>query len=144
MSIRIECEAPHDSGPCPCCGGKTTTLTRVVYRDENACAIYYARFSDNHPDHIVCLAVSIGAWGEGSRPEGRVSFALEMRLGPSSYEVGVRDAASSPWNGKSLLGPMLDRAAALAHPLIKEVFHITDHAVVEDAALKAYLDGARA
>jgi hypothetical protein len=35
---------------------------------------------------------------------------------------------------------MLDREAALAHPLIDEVFHITDHAVLEDLPLKAYLD----
>jgi hypothetical protein len=35
---------------------------------------------------------------------------------------------------------MLDRETALAHPLIDDVFHITDHAVLEDQPLKAYLD----
>ena len=52
----------------------------------------------------------------------------------------VCDAVDSPWNGVEFMGTMLDREAALAHPRIRDVFHITDHAVVEDRPLKAYLD----
>jgi hypothetical protein len=140
MAITIEFEPPRQSGPCECCGSVTTTLTRFVYKDGNAHAIYYARFSDSHADQCIKAAVSIGEWGEGSNPTHRTAFALELRAGPENYEVMVCDAATSPWKGAELLGPMLDRDAALAHPLIHEVFHITDHAVVEDQPLKAYLD----
>jgi hypothetical protein len=36
----------------------------------------------------------------------------------------------------------LDRQEALAHPWVKDVFHITDHAVLEDKVLKEHLDAA--
>ena len=140
MAITIEFEPPRESGLCECCGGTTTSLTRFVYKDGDAHAIYYARFSNNHPDRLVKAAVSIGEWGEGSNSAQRVAFALELRAGPANYEVRVCDAATSPWAETDLLGPMLDREPALAHPLIDEVFHITDHAVVEDQPLKTYLD----
>jgi len=140
VAITIEFEPPAEAAPCECCGGTTTSLTRFVYRDGDARAVYYARFSDNHPDGLVIAAVSIGEWGEGSTPAQRTAFAIELRSGPENYEVMVRDASASPWNGIELLGPMLDREVALAHPLIAEVFDITDHAVLEDQPLKAYLD----
>src|SRR5262245_58486377 len=130
MAITIEFEPPHESGLCECCGGTTTSLTRFVYRDGDAHAVYYARFSNNHDERIVSIAVSIGEWGDGSHPSQRVSFALELRAGPENYEVQVSDAAYSPWRGVGLLGPMLDREPALTHPLIDEVFHIIDHAVL--------------
>jgi len=142
VAITIELEPPSESGPCECCGGRTTALTRFVYKDGDAHAIYYARFSDNHPERRVTLAVSIGEWGEGSSAAQRTAFALELRSGPESYEVSVCDAATSPWCGAELLGPMLDRDAALAHPMIDAVFQITDHAVARDEPLKAYLDAA--
>jgi hypothetical protein len=142
MPITIEFEPPRQSGTCECCGGRTTSLTRFVYKNGDAFAIYYARFSDNHPERLVLAAVSIGEWGEGSVPAQRIAFALQLRTGSENYEVMVCDAATSPWCASDLLGPMLDREAALAHPLIDEVFHITDHALVEDEPLKAYLDTA--
>lgn len=53
----------------------------------------------------------------------------------------IVDAAKSPWKDADIVGKILDREEALAHDWIKEVFHITDHMVVEDEALKAYLNG---
>jgi len=53
----------------------------------------------------------------------------------------VTDAQSSPWRESQVLGRMLDRSEALKHPLLADVFHITDHIVNEDAPLKAHLDG---
>ena len=140
MALTIEFEPPRESEPCQCCGGRTTSLTRFVYNDANAYAVYFARFSDNHAERVVKALVSIGEWGAGSGPQQRVAFALELRSGAEHYEVHVCDAVESPWYGEALLGPVLDRGPALEHPLIREVFHITDHAVLEDRSLKAYLD----
>lgn len=139
--LRIEFNEPTSSGPCECCGGVTTLLTRFVYRGGDAHAIYYARFSDNHEDRIVKAAVSLGEWGESGDPSLRTAFALQMRSGDENYEVMVRDAADSPWNGVELLGDMLDREEALAHPWIQEVFHIIDHMLLADEPLKTYLSG---
>ena len=139
--ITIEFEPPHDSAPCECCGGRTTSLTRFVLSEGDAYAVYYARYSNNHPDRVVSLAVSIGKWGAGTTPADRTAFSLALRSGAENYEVMVCDAACSPWRNVELLGEMLDRQAALEHPLIDEVFNLTDQMFAEDIPLKAYLDG---
>jgi len=138
--LSFEFEPANESSPCECCGGKTTSLTRFVHKDGDAHAIYYARFSNNHPQHSVIATVSLGEWGEGSTPKQRVAFALELRSTKSQFEVEVIDANRSPWKDAKTIGRTLDRAEALAHPLLAEVFHITDHMVQEDAPLRAYLN----
>jgi len=85
--LTFEFEPPQASEPCSCCGGKTTALTRFVHKDGDAYAVYYARFSDNHPDRLVLATVSLGEWGKGSRPEQRVAFALEIRATNSRDEA---------------------------------------------------------
>ncbi len=42
--IRIEFEEPTSSS-CACCGKATIRLTRFVYRDEDAYAVYYAQYT---------------------------------------------------------------------------------------------------
>ncbi|MFO0984520.1 MAG: hypothetical protein U1E76_22810 [Planctomycetota bacterium] len=139
--LSFEFEPPDRMARCPCCGGSTTSLTRFVYQDGHAHGVYYARFANHHPVRHVLATVSLGAWGAGSTPSQRVAFALELRPGESQYQVGVVDAARSPWSSAKVIGRTLDRSEALEHPLLPEVFHITDHMVVEDEPLKAYLDG---
>ena len=140
--LRFEFEPPSESSPCACCGGQTTSLTRFVHKDGGAHAIYYAQFSNNHPQRSVLATVSLGPWGEGSTPEQRVAFALELRASESQYEVAVIDADRSPWREAKVIGRTLNRSEALKHPLLPEVFHITDHMVLEDEPLKSYLNAA--
>ena len=133
--------AEPKSATCECCGGVTTTLTRFVYEDGDAYAIYYARFGVTHEPRVVDAVVSIGDWGEESEPWDRVAIAFSLRAGETEYRVTVVDAAESPWQGKALLGRMLDRAEALEHERLAEVFHISDHMVREDIPLRDYLNG---
>jgi hypothetical protein len=139
-AITIELEEPVQGDPCPCCGGRTTNLTRFVYSDGDAYAVYYAAFSDNHPNRRVSVAVSVGDWGEDSSPTQRFAFALQIRAVHSEYQVSVVDAQHSPWKDAAFLGRMLNRKEALLHPLIEEVFHISDHIVADDQVVKSYLD----
>jgi hypothetical protein len=125
--------------PCDCCGGTTTTLTRFVYKDGDAHAVYFAAFSDNHPDRTVKIAVGLGEWGQGSESSQRVAFALDLRVFGDQFEVMVTDAAQSHWSDAPFLGKMLDRQAALSHPWVREAFHIVDHLVVEDSPVRDYL-----
>jgi hypothetical protein len=138
--ITIEFEEPTKR-VCECCGGMTTSLTRFVYEDGNARAVYYARFGDAHADRVVQGIVSLGDWGEGSGPWDRLAFPLEIRNADRQFQVGLVDAAGSPWAGADLLGRILDRSEALAHDLVAEVFHITDHMVRDDQPLREYLEG---
>jgi len=135
-------ESPRPTG-CECCGGATTTLTRFVHNDGDAHAIYYARFSDNHPQQTVSLAIGLGDWGEHADPRSRIAFALELRHVGDRFEIMVVDRERCPWKDTVVLGVMLDREDALKHPRIREVFHITDHIVAEDPAIRNYFQGQR-
>jgi hypothetical protein len=72
---------------------------------------------------------------------GSRAFALRLRAAETEYQVTVVDAEESPWNGIELLGRMLDREEALEHERISEVFHVTDHMVADDGAIREYLNG---
>ena len=138
-AITIEFDQRTDGDPCPCCGGRTTTLTRFVYSNGDAHAVYYAAFSDNHPGQWVSALVSLGEWGEDATPDDRIAFALQIREIEAEFQVSVVDAANSPWKEETFLGRILDRQEALEHPWIDEVFHITDHIVEEDEDVREYL-----
>jgi hypothetical protein len=126
--------------PCQCCGGKTTRLTRFVYSNGDAYAVYYAAFSNKHPDRYASVLVSLGGWGEGTTPEDRVAFALRIRSAKSEYQVMIVDAVQSPWHDVTFLGRVLDRKEAKQHARINEVFHITDQIGIEDKELRDYLN----
>ena len=134
--------AEPDRSRCDCCGGVTISLTRFVYEDGDAYAIYYARFGEQHEPRVVEAVVSVGEWGEDAGPWDRVAFPLRFRAAESEYQVTVVNADESPWQGVELLGRMLDREEALAHERLAEIFHVTDHMVVDDEAIREYLDGA--
>jgi hypothetical protein len=134
--IEIEFEPPYLS-TCECCGAVTTRLTRFVSEDDAAYAVYYACMSDNHPDEMK-VAVSVGAWGDGSAPADRTAFALRLWQDESQFGVTVEDASASPWQSVELIGRMLDRSDALAHPRVKDVFHVTDHIFADDPEVKAF------
>lgn len=140
IMLTIEFEPPNESEPCECCGGRTTALTRFVYCDGDAYAIYYARFPNNHPDRVVVATVSLGEWGEDSTPEQRVAFAVELRAAKNAYQVGLIDAERSPWHEAKTIGRTLNRDEALAHPRLREAFHVIDHMVADDLPIREYLN----
>jgi len=139
--IRLDLEPPTEH-LCECCGDVTVTLTRFVQGDEETVGAYYARFGRRHPERVVEALVSIGPWGEGTGPWDRVAFPLRLWVADDQYQVGLVDACESPWQGVQIFGRLLDRAQALEDERVKEVFHITDHMVVEDPAVRDYLNGA--
>lgn len=103
--LTIEFEPPTiDSTPCECCGGRNTRLTRFVHRNGDAYAVYYALFSDNHPDGYVSVLISIGEWGDDARPSGRCAFYLRIWTSRDNFQVTVRDAAESPWGDVQIVG----------------------------------------
>jgi len=140
--LSFELNEPKTSA-CRCCGGTTTTFTRLVYRDGQAHGIYYAALSDQRPERVIKVVLSLGDFGHGSVPDDRFAFTVDLRPHGGSYEVALTEPERSPWANVTGLGQVLDRASALEHPLIKEVFHILDHAVLEDPSIRAYLQDAR-
>ena len=74
---RIEFEEPEES-VCDCCGGATTSLTRFVTRDGDAFAVYFAKFSNNHPEGWVSVLVGLGDWSEDTDSSQRTAFAFRI------------------------------------------------------------------
>lgn len=78
----------------------------------------------------------IGEFGRSTR----ISFPF-LWATADFYNVGLTDAADSPWADSTFLGRLLDRDEALAHPWCKEVFHLTDHITTDDPEAAAFLAG---
>jgi hypothetical protein len=90
-------------------------------------------FTEGHPERSASGLIGLGEWGgEESSPKNRTAFAFELWQDENNFNVGIVDKEDSPWSDVSFLGKILDRDEALQHDLIEEVFHITDHMVVED------------
>jgi len=137
--IKIEFEKPNIT-TCECCGGKTVRLTRFVYQDDDAFAVYYILFTDGHEDKVVEGLIGLGEWGEEGEAEDRTAFAFRIWTIDDEYQVGLMDANESPWSDVNFLGSILDREDALKHAWIKDVFHITDHIVLEDEDVIDYFN----
>lgn len=138
--IEIELIEPKKS-ICECCNKETTSLTRFVYNDEAAFAIYYAVFSENHVEDGVIGIISLGDWGEDEISPNRVAFAFRLWQDENNHNVTITDANESPWRDSKIIGRKLTREEALSHIWIEDVFHITDHIVVDDDEIKTFLQG---
>ena len=134
----IEFEEPTTS-VCDCCGGTTIHLTRFVSRDGNAFAVYYARYSDNHPDKYVSLLAGFGPWGEDASPSERTAIAFRIWTTGSNYEVGIVEPEDDDWEA-TFLGTKLIRDDALASKWRQELFDLSDHIVECDAPIIEYLN----
>ncbi len=117
-------------------------LTRFVYKDNDAFAVYYAAFTPEHPEKIVSAMIGLGEWGDAEvSPEARVAFPFEIRATEDRFQVGMVDAEVSPWSQVTFLGSILNRDEALQHEWISEVFRITDCMVTEDEEIVRYFSG---
>ena len=135
--IEIEFEDPTFDY-CECCGKETIRLTRFVYQDGDAFAVYYAKFTKGHDKNVLYGLIGLGEWGEGAEPSDRLAFPFRIWTNESHFQVGLVDKSESPWEDATYLGRILDREEALQHPWLRDVFHITDHIVVEDEPVVEY------
>ena len=104
-----------------------------------AYAVYYAGWSDAHLERKVSIALAIGEWDDDSTINDRTCFGVEVSEGKGEIFFRVIEPAESPWSDTDLLGPMLVRAEALSHPLLKEVYMIADIVLRGHIALREYL-----
>jgi hypothetical protein len=137
-TYEIELSEPSSSR-CDCCGGLTVRLTRFVYRDGDAFAVYYAAYANNHPDSEVAILVSLGEWGEGSEAADRAAFLCLLRPTEGSYEVMLGDAARSHWRDAETVGKKLSREEALGHPWKATAFEVLDEAALHDPSLRGFI-----
>lgn len=129
--ITLEFEEPNIE-KCDCCENTSTRLTRYVYKENDAFAVYYVLFTDGHENKVAHSLIGLGEWGESGEPEMRTAFAVKIWDDKDNWAVTVTDKEESPWSHVDFLGKILNREEALLHKWIKDVYHITDHIVAED------------
>ena len=134
---QIDFEEP-DEYLCECCRGTTTRLTRFVTREGSAFAVYFARFSDNHPEEYVSILVGFGDWSEDADPAQRTAIGFRIWTNDGNYQVGLIDAEDD-WE-TDYLGKKLTREEALQSPLRQEVFDLSDHIVDCDQPVIQHLN----
>jgi hypothetical protein len=135
--IEIELTEPKKS-VCDCCGKETTSLIRFVHKDENAHSIYYAAFSEGHVENGVIGVISLGELHKDVLPPSRVAFGFCITRGEDEYLVEITDANDSPWKNVNVIGRKLSRDEALNHEWIQDVFHLTDHIIIDDPEIKSF------
>ncbi|WP_041741048.1 hypothetical protein [Collimonas fungivorans] len=136
--LRIEFEEPTES-VCNCCQNAIVRLTRFVYKDDDAFAVYYAQYTHGHSEKRLIGIISLGEWGSDEvGAEARLAFPFQIWMNGDNFQVGLVDARDSPWSHVTFLGRILDRTEALAHEWINDVFHITDHMVEDDKEIVEY------
>ncbi len=107
--------------------------------DGSAYAIYYVRFTEGHRPPAVSTLVSVGDWADDAPPSSRVAVALELSVNPEGRAARVLERSESPWQHVEIMGEVLSRDAALAHPRLEDVFHIIDHIADDDPLIRAHL-----
>jgi hypothetical protein len=138
-TLRLEMGEHREGDSCEHCGAKSRTAHGFVYRNNDAYGIYYAGWSEGHPEQGVSLAIAVGEWSEGSSPADRVSIGVRAVPAASSVDFTVLNPNESPWSDTPLLGRMLERDQALAHPVLNEVMHIAEHIVCDDTRVSRFL-----
>ena len=110
-----------------------------IYKGGDAYAIYYAGWPPGHSDKKVTFAVALGEWDDNSVSADRACFGLEVFEGRKQILFRVISSHESPWGNTDLLGEMLVREDALEHPLLPEVFVITEQVIRDHQAIRRYL-----
>jgi hypothetical protein len=139
--VKIEPDGEKFHGPCPDCGEATRSVWGYVSTEDAARAVYYIRWTDFHLERGAQLGISIGVWGDGSRPIDRALFGVECRIGETGPAFMLVDAASVPWSADAFLGMSLTRPQALADSRKAEVFEILDRIVEADPRFRVFLAG---
>jgi len=137
--IEIEFAEPQYT-ECECCGGKTTSLTRFVYKNGDPFSIYYLCFTDGHKKKIVDGIMGLGEWEEDTNPQNRVAFPFRITLEKEKYNICLVDSRESSWQDTEVLGKILDREESRKHYFLNDVFQIIDHIVIKDSEIIEYFN----
>jgi hypothetical protein len=125
---------------CNCCGREQLSGHGFVYEDEEPRAIYFATLHHTtNETNGVSLAVGIGEWNDDGSRQSCTAFGIDVFTAESEIRMKVLNASESPWANTQVLGPLLDREQALAHPLKDKMFEIADCIVRDDAKIAGQL-----
>ena len=129
MDLRVD-ERTENVRPCLDCGGSFPHITGFVCSAEGPAAVYFAS-THTHAGHAARIDVTLGTWGEEPPRDDHVTFSCELGV------AGARamDAPVSLSDAPPILGRMLTREEALAHPLVEDFWAVVDTVGEQDPAV---------
>lgn len=134
--LRIEPSESRELGPCPDCGSTTRSIWGYVYKNNDAHAMYYARWTDNHLERGIQILLSIGRWGDGTTGKMRRRVGVDCRMGSDRPSFMIIDASKMPWDNEKLLGKPLTKDEVLKDRIKDDAFDILDRLVIDDHRLR--------
>jgi hypothetical protein len=137
--ISIEIGENKKASLCHCCGQAGCSGHGFIYKDASAYGVYYAAWAPQHLDRGVTLAICVGDWDDDAPADARTCAGLEAYEGEGEVLFRSIGPEASPWPSSELLGPMLSRSAALAHPLKSEFLVLAEEVVRAHVAVAEFL-----
>ena len=120
--------------PCVDCGLRFPHITGYVLDADGPRAVYFAS-CHTHAERAVRIDVILGTWGADPPAGDHVTFSCELRLnGAMALDAPVTLTEKPP-----VLGAVLTRAEALAHPRATEFWAVIDLISSEDPAVASGL-----
>lgn len=68
----------------------------------------------------------------------RAAFACHLIQTKDEQGVRIMDWAESPWKDSKVIGRKIGREDSRSHPLLEELFRLTDHIFAEDPTIRDF------
>ncbi len=141
-TISLEMGEARKPCVCECCGIPIETTHGFIYRNDDAFAVYQAAWCEGHPENQVNSRIEVGGdWGNAADRPKHAFFGVLIFQKLEETAFSFLEPEESQWFSPETANAFLSRAAALAHPLKDEIFHIAEHMARDDARIRAFLDG---
>lgn len=115
------------TGQCARCGRDAAVAHGYVYANGGAHAIYFLDWCEQHEEpRCAFLTLAIGDWDEGSSSASRQAVCVQVR--PEGMSLMEQPARDRP----EFFGRFLPRKLALPFVESLDLWHLTDHIVLDD------------
>lgn len=121
---------------CPECGRRYEFVTAFLLHEGEAFALYYASCNGHFEARQANVDLIIGEWG-GGNPTDHMTFGFILK--PEG--AMVVDAPATLSQAAAIMGQLLPRKQALAHPRIDQAWHVVDFIYLNDPSVAAELAG---
>lgn len=93
---------------CSCCDKESRTVHGFLSDSTGQTSVYFAGYTQGHPEKRLNVVLSVGGWGEGTSPSDRRAIPLKVAIVDDRLTFAFPRAEDSPWYGEEFLGEMVE------------------------------------
>ncbi len=139
MTLSIEPAPEVQARFCQDCGRSFSTVHGLLYKDDDAYAVYHASLQSDHPSTQVDLALSLGRWHEEATANDRKRIGLRIWPEGDELKMHFNDVYESTWGDSTTFGTMLNRDAVLGSRMEGEALRAAEFIVSSDEPVRVHL-----